>query len=129
MPSAPGPVLPLADLHPGSPGWTRDDGNEDDRSSGPVILVGDFGITGRLGRGGIGTVEKARDGTLGGRFVLKVLDPDLPDDPASVRRPRGVFRSGQTSGPAVRRDVPCDRMVDEDPDHSHTIAVIFMTPS
>ena len=33
--SAPRPVLPLADLHPGISIWMRDDGSEDDRSDGP----------------------------------------------------------------------------------------------
>ena len=53
----------------------------------PPRLCGDFEIIERLGRGGFGTVYKARDTTLGGRIVaLKVLNADLADDPDWVRR-------------------------------------------
>ena len=53
----------------------------------PPRRFGDFEIIERLGRGGFGTVYKARDTTLGGRIVaLKVLNADLAHDPDWVRR-------------------------------------------
>ena len=53
----------------------------------PPRRFGDFEIIERLGRGGFGTVYKARDTTLGGRIVaLKVLNADLADDQDWVRR-------------------------------------------
>jgi len=74
----------------------------------PPRLFGDFEIIERLGRGGFGTVYKARDTTLGGRIVaLKVLNADLADDPDWVRRfgreplHRDAVRAGADAGVKV----------------------------
>ena len=53
----------------------------------PLRRLGDFEIVGQVGRGGFGTVYKARDTTLGGRIVaLKVLNSDLAADADWVKR-------------------------------------------
>lgn len=56
-------------------------------ANAPPRRFGDFEIVEQLGRGGFGTVYKARDATLGNRIIaLKVLNADLADDPDWVRR-------------------------------------------
>ena len=82
IPSPSSPVPPACRPGPGE----RTTGDMA-QSNPPPRRFGDFEIIERLGRGGFGTVYKARDTTLGGRIVaLKVLNADLADDPDWVRR-------------------------------------------
>jgi hypothetical protein len=43
-------------------------------------ILGEFGIIGKLGQGGMGAVHKARQSSLGGLVALKVLPASMGND-------------------------------------------------
>ncbi len=64
--------------------------------------IGDFEILEELGRGGMGIVYKARQGSLGRLVALKVLPPGLAGDPVAVARfKREVAALGRCDHPNV----------------------------
>jgi hypothetical protein len=66
--------------------------------TGDPATLGRYHVLGRLGRGGMGTVYLARDGS-GRRVAIKVINPELAGDPAFHRR----FRREVTAARQVRR--------------------------
>lgn len=51
-----------------------------------AVLAGQWELTGKLGRGGMGVVLKANDLKLGRPVAIKFLSDDLSDDPEYVQR-------------------------------------------
>lgn len=65
-------------------GWASDRRNASDPNLG-IELAG-FRIEGRLGRGGMGVVYRARDTQLGRTVALKILPPELAQDDGFRKR-------------------------------------------
>ena len=57
-----------------------------------TLVAGRYRVTGVAGVGGMGVVYRARDEELGVDTALKVLRPDLGDDPSVVERFRSELR-------------------------------------
>ncbi len=59
-----------------------------DRSKDPRYLaeLGSYRITGYIGRGGMGIVLKAYEESLNRTVALKILRPELEDDPVALKR-------------------------------------------
>src|SRR5438067_1586799 len=55
-------------------------------------LVAGYELTGMLGRGGMGVVYRAQQASLGREVALKVIAPEVADDPAFVARFRTESR-------------------------------------
>jgi WD40 repeat protein/serine/threonine protein kinase/tetratricopeptide (TPR) repeat protein len=74
----------------------------EDAAPGTGQWIGDFEILEELGRGGMGIVYKARQGSLGRIVALKVLPPGLAGDPVAVARfKREVAALGRCDHPNV----------------------------
>ena len=74
----------------------------DEAGPGTGQWIGDFEILEELGRGGMGIVYKARQGSLGRIVALKVLPPGLAGDPVAVARfKREVAALGRCDHPNV----------------------------
>ena len=72
-----------------SPGLLRQSGSDglsDEPSLTPGQQLGHYEIRGLLGAGGMGTVYRALDQTLGREVAIKALAPTFRGDPASLRR-------------------------------------------
>jgi serine/threonine-protein kinase len=72
-----------------SPGLLRPSELDDrsaERSLAPGQRLGHYEIRGLLGAGGMGTVYRALDQTLGREVAIKALAPTFRGDPASLRR-------------------------------------------
>jgi serine/threonine-protein kinase len=64
--------------------------------------IGHFKILGSLGSGGLGEVYRARDTRLGRTVAVKVLPPEIADDPARLSAlARTVTRLGSLSHPNI----------------------------
>ena len=61
-------------------------------------MIGDYLLTARIGRGAMGTVYHARHATQGQEVAIKLLPPELANDPTV----RGYFWRGATSAAALR---------------------------
>jgi hypothetical protein len=64
--------------------------------SSRLEVVGDFEVLGKLGRGGMGTVYRARQVSLDRQVALKILPAQLAADADFVRRFQREARVGQT---------------------------------
>jgi serine/threonine protein kinase len=68
-----------------------------------TVLSGRYEIVDLIGRGGMGTVYRARDKVLGDKVAVKVLRPDLSRRPEMIRR----FRSEMSLARKVRHPNVC----------------------
>src|SRR5215510_7204243 len=68
-----------------------------------TVLNGRYEIVELIGRGGMGTVYRARDKVLGDRVAVKVLRADLSRRPEMIRR----FRSEMALARKVRHPNVC----------------------
>ncbi|HWR84023.1 MAG TPA: protein kinase [Candidatus Deferrimicrobium sp.] len=51
-----------------------------------VVKLGDYTLTGKIGRGGVAEIYKGRQESLDRDVAIKILSPDLTTDPDIVRR-------------------------------------------
>ncbi|MEZ5962265.1 MAG: serine/threonine-protein kinase [Planctomycetota bacterium] len=87
-------LLPEDEPYPTAPGDTED-------ASAPCT-IGRYQVSGRLARGGMSTLLRARDPELGREVVLKTLKPQLADDPRALARfEREARLAGQLEHPYV----------------------------
>jgi eukaryotic-like serine/threonine-protein kinase len=89
---------------------------EDIHTSDPR-LIGPYRPLSRIGPGGMGVVFLVEDGS-GGRFALKLLRPELADDPGFRARFRREVEAGQRVG-----GIWAARYVDADLDSEHPYLV------
>ena len=76
----------LRDQSPGLLRQSVSDDMSDEPSLAPGHQLGHYEIRGLLGAGGMGTVYRALDQTLGREVAIKALAPTFRGDPASLRR-------------------------------------------
>src|SRR6185503_13467925 len=90
---------------------------------GPGSRLDAFEIVARLGRGGMGEVWLARDLKLNRQVALKVLPPDLTQDPARVAR----FQQEARAASALNHpNVGTIHALGETPDGQQFIAMEFV---
>jgi tRNA A-37 threonylcarbamoyl transferase component Bud32 len=78
---------------------------------GAELVFGPYLLLDRLGQGGMGQVFKARHQLLGRVVALKLLPPDMLDDPQALRRFRREIQAvSRLSHPNIVRAVAADEL-------------------